>query len=200
MKFVIISGSHRAQSQSERVAHYIADTVRASKGEAAVISLANNPLPLWDEGVWGDDPKWKELWGPISKELRSADALVVVSPEWSGMVPPGLKNFFLLCSTADVGHKPALIVSVSSGIGGSYPVAELRVSSYKNTRLVYIPEHVIVRNVEEVLHGPTASGERDESTRARIGYGIRVLSEYAKALKGVRESGVIDHKNFPFGM
>lgn len=200
MKFAIIAGSHRTQSQSDRVANYVAEQIKAAHGEATVISLANNPLPLWDEGVWGDDPKWATVWGPISKELRSADALVVVTPEWSGMVPPGLKNFFLLCSSADIGHKPALIVSISSGVGGSYPVTELRTSSYKNTRLVYIPEHVILRNVEEVLSGPTANGERDESARARIGYGLRVLKEYAIALKGVRESGVIDHKSFPFGM
>lgn len=30
-----------------------------------------------------------------AKELKNSDALVVVSPEWSGTVPPGLKNFFL---------------------------------------------------------------------------------------------------------
>lgn len=200
MKFIVVSGSHRQNSQSDRVANYIATQLRAAHGDAHVISLANNPLPLWDEGVWNNDPKWKEVWGPISQELRSADALVVVSPEWSGMVPPGLKNFFLLCSTADVGHKPALIVSISSGVGGSYPVTELRTSSYKNTRIVYIPEHVIIRNVEEVLHGETATAERDESTRSRLGYALRVLKEYSSALKGVRESGVIDHKNFPFGM
>jgi len=200
MKFVVVSGSHRQNSQSDRVANYIATHVRAGHVDAHVISLANNPLPLWDEGVWGDDPKWKEVWGPVSQELRAADALVVISPEWSGMVPPGLKNFFLLCSTADVGHKPALIVSVSSGVGGSYPVTELRTSSYKNTRIVYIPEHVIIRNVEEVLHGETAAGERDEATRSRLAYALKVLKEYATALKGVRESGVIDHKSFPFGM
>lgn len=200
MKFVIVSGSHRQNSQSDRVSNYIATQIRAAGGDASVISLANNPLPLWDEGVWGDDPKWKELWGPISQELRAADGLVVVSPEWSGMVPPGLKNFFLLCSTADVGHKPALIVSISSGVGGSYPVTELRISSYKNTRIVYIPEHVILRNVEDILRDDTATGERDESARSRLGYALNVLKEYASALKGVRESGVIDHKSFPFGM
>lgn len=200
MKFIIVSGSHRSNAQSDRVANYIAEELRAAHDDAAIVSLANNPLPLWDEGVWGDDPKWKSLWGPISKELRAADALVVVTPEWSGMVPPGLKNFFLLCSSGDVGHKPALIVSISSGVGGSYPVTELRISSYKNTRILYIPEHVIIRNVEDLLHSGAAAGERDESTRSRISYGLKVLREYGSALKLVRESGVIDHKSFPFGM
>ena len=60
-------------------------------------SLSGNPLPLWDEGVWSGDAKWTAVWKPVATELKSSDGLVVVSPEWSGMVPPGLKNFFLLC-------------------------------------------------------------------------------------------------------
>jgi len=200
MKIAIVSGSHRAESQSDRVAHFLGVEVSRAGGEPDIISLSKNPLPLWDEGVWSNDPKWAEVWGPISKRLKGCDALVLVTPEWAGMVPPGLKNFLLLCSPAEVGHKPALIVSVSSGIGGSYPVAELRTSSYKNNRIVYIPEHVIVRNVEEVLHGETSSGDRDESTRARLRYGVTILSEYAQALRSVRASAAIDHKNFPFGM
>jgi NAD(P)H-dependent FMN reductase len=200
MKVAIVSGSHRAESQSDRVARFIAQEVHIAEGVADSISLSNNPLPLWDEGMWSGDPKWIAAWRPISERLKACDALVLISPEWAGMVPPGLKNFLLLCSPAEVGHKPALIVSVSSGIGGSYPVAELRVSSFKNNRLVYIPEHVIVRNVEEVLHGDVPAGERDQATRARLRYGISILREYARALKSVRASGAIDHKNFPFGM
>jgi len=67
---------------------------------------------------------WR-LWGPIAKQLKSSDALVVVAPEWSGMVPPGLKNFFLLCGADVLAHKPGLIVTVSAGLGGSYPVNSL---------------------------------------------------------------------------
>ena len=73
---------------------------------------------------------------------------MVIAPEWHGQVPAGLKNFFLICGRAEVGHKPALITTVSSGDGGAYPVAELRMSSYKNNRICYIPEQLIIRNVE----------------------------------------------------
>ena len=84
------------------------------------------------------------------------DELVVMSPEWSGMVPAGLKNFFLLCGADHLAHKPGLIVGVSASLGGSYPIAELRTSSYKNTRLCYIPDHVIVRNVGQMLKADRA--------------------------------------------
>ena len=200
MKIAIISGSHRENSQSERVARYIHKELTSRQIESQVISLAKNPLPLWDEEVWGKDNKWHELWGPISSTLVASSAFVIVSPEWAGMVPPGLKNFLLLCGTREVGHKPALIVSVSSGIGGSYPVAELRVSSYKNNRLVYIPEQVIVRDVESMFKTEYPDADRDTRMRERLQYALNLLTEYSRALTLVRESGAINHQAFPFGM
>lgn len=200
MRIVIISGSHRKKSESARVADYISSELKSNRVENEIVSLAANPLPLWDEGVWSESAEWQQSWYPIAEKLQAASGFVVVSPEWSGMVPPGLKNFFLLCGVEEVAHKPALIVSVSSGIGGTYPVAELRSSSYKNNRIVYLPEHVIVRDVGNVLQSAEPAGDRDSETRKRISYGLRLLTEYSKALGLVRESGVVDHSEFPYGL
>lgn len=201
MKITVISGSHRPNSESERVGKYIErELTKSGLATAHLFSLANNPLPLWDEGVFSGAEQWKKVWSPISDQLKSSDGFVVIAPEWSGMVPAGLKNFFLLCGGGELAHKPAMIVGVSSGIGGTYPIAELRTSSYKNTRIVYTPDHVIVRNSAAMLKGDTPSDQHDQSLRARITYSLKVLAEYSKALAGVRESGVLDYKSFPFGM
>lgn len=200
MKVSIIVGSHRHESQSARVGHFAEAELKKLGVETYVFSLADNPLPLWDEGVWQGTEQWSKIWSPISKQLKESSAIVVVAPEWSGMVPAGLKNFFLLCSSAEIGHKAGLLIGVSSEVGGSYPIAELRMSSYKNTRLCYIPDHVIVRSVEKMLIGDTPADSHDEQVRARITYCLKLLKEYGKALDSVRESGVIDYKNFPHGM
>ncbi|NWG13469.1 MAG: NAD(P)H-dependent oxidoreductase [Acidobacteria bacterium] len=201
MKISIIAGSHRREAESARVARYIEDVLgRIGVDRTYLFSLSGNPLPLWDEGVWEGDPKWSSLWVPIAGELGSSDGFVIVAPEWSGMVPAGLKNFFLLCGGDLLAHKPGLIVAVSASLGGAYPVVELRASSYKNTRICYIPDHVIVRNVGRMLKGDQPADEHDASLRARIEYSLRVLLEYARALRSVRESGVVDLKRFPFGM
>lgn len=201
MKIAIISGSHRPQGESHRVARYIQNQLQALGVEDVYLfTLADNPLPLWDEGLWGDDPKWKALWGPVADQLRAAEGLVIVSPEWSGMVPAGLKNFFLLCDKELLAHKPGLIVTLSASMGGAYPVAELRSSSYKNTRICYIPDHVIIRNVGRMLHGPEPADEHDAAVRQRLSYCLKVLLEYTKALRAVRSSGVVDLKTFPYGM
>jgi len=95
-----------------------------------------------------------------------------------------------------------MIVSVSSGIGGSYPVAELRMSSYKNSRLCYIPEHVIIRDVETVLNEDKSKNDErsDPYIRERLLWALNILQEYGKALKLVRDSGATETDKFGNGM
>ena len=104
----------------------------------------NTPAEKKDgKGVWG------ETWNSISENLSNADGFILVVPEYGGMATPAAKNIFLLSGNGEFAHKPGLIVSISSGNGGAYPIAELRSSSYKNTHIMWIPENIIIRNVEE---------------------------------------------------
>jgi NAD(P)H-dependent FMN reductase len=202
MKYAIISGSHRPQSQSGKVARYIAARLTGLNPDASslVLDLGQTPLPLWDESIWQGDPKIVNVWKPVSTELKSSDAAIVIAPEWGGMVPAALKNFFLFAADGSLYHKPGLIVGVSASRNGAYPVAELRVSSYKNTHIQYITEHVIIRQVGDVLNEETPQSDDDAALRQRLDYSLAVLTEYAKALQSVRTSGVLNRKDYPFGM
>jgi len=203
IQYAIISGSHRQNSESAKVAHFCEYLIKKNQPDAQteVIELTGNPLPLWDESQWDDDPKWNNNWIPIRDKLRRAEAFVVVSPEWNGMVPAGLKNLFLFCSNQELGHKPGLIVTVSATMGGAYPNAELRMSGYKNTRICYIPDHVIVRYAPKVLNDfDHPASTDDERIRIRLDYSLKILREYALALKQVRASPVINFKDFASGM
>ena len=51
----------------------------------------------------------------------------------------------IACGSGEFAHKPGLIVSISSGNGGAYPISELRSSSYKNSHILWIPENIIIR-------------------------------------------------------
>ena len=202
MRFFILSGSHRQEAQTLKVAKYVQSVLtREHPGaETHLFSLSGNPLPLWDEAVGGAPDT---VWDPISAELQAADALVVLTPEWGGMATPGVKNFLLNCTAAEIGHKPGLIVTVSASRGGSYPVAELRMSGTKNNRLCWIPEHVIIHHAEQNLNDPDDTPDLDKEDamqRKRLRYALNVLAEYGQALKQVRESGIIDHKTFRSGM
>lgn len=200
MKVCLVAGSHRKKSQTLKVGKFLAKTLEEKGIETLLFDLGGSPLPLWEPAMWEKDSEIKKFWLEYSVGIGSADAYIFLSPEYAGMASPALKNFFLFLTGGDISHKPGLIITVSSGMGGSYPNAELRMSSYKNTRIVYLPDHVIVRHVESVLNSETPEGKDDEYIRVRLNYTLNVLVEYAKALTTVRQSGVIDIKTYPFGL
>jgi NAD(P)H-dependent FMN reductase len=202
MHIAIISGSHRNNSQSGRIGRYLETALKKidDSTTTTTIDLAGNPLPLWDESAWQPGSALQKLWQPIAEKLRAADGFIVISPEWAGMVPAGLKNFFLFATPKDVGHKPALIVGVSASRGGAYPVEELRISSYKNNKISYLPEHLIVRDAEKMFVGDSAATPEDGYIRNRADFALKILLGYTSALQTVRASGVTEHKDFPFGM
>ncbi len=197
---VLISGSHRQNSQSRKVANYAAANITRLNPAVTtdIIDLAGNPLPLWDGEGSKPDSATGKVWQPMAARLQKADGLVVISPEWHGMVPAGLKNFFLHATGKEVGHKPAMIISVSAGHGGTYPVAELRMSSYKNSRIVYTPDHVILQNVTNILNGDTEADKTDGYLRRRIEFGLRTLLAYTEAFKSIRAAG-LDNPEFANG-
>lgn len=208
MKITIVSGSHRTPSQSMKVAHFIERTLLDKKfcDEVDIVDLAGEfgspVIPLWDEGIWEGEEHWAEILTPISKGLAESDAFVIIAPEYHGQAPSALKNFFLMWGKGELAHKPAMLVAVSSADGGSYPIAELRMSSYKNNRICYIPEHMIIRNVESVLNEKAEdnNSDADEYFRGRIAFNLEILKEYAVALQSVRKSGVTFKDAYKNGM
>ena len=204
MKLVIISGSQRTESQSAKVAQYLechADIF----DEVSHIELCRYHLPFWD----GDEVSKNDNssdWQHICEQLSQADGFILITPEWGGMATPILKNFLLMATTAETGHKPALLISVVNGISGAYPIAELRMNALKNNKLVAIPDHLIIRNVENVLNYPSESilEQREINLRARIGYSLAMLHQYCHALTMVRINTLSDRypnqQEYAYGM
>ncbi len=204
MRLLIVSGSQRAQSQSAKVAKYMSSAA-TGYSEVSHIELCRFDLPFWD-----GEPESKSTegspWTMISHKVRRADALILITPEWGGMASPLLKNFLLMCDNQDTAHKPALLVSVVSGISGAYPIAELRMNALKNNKMVALPDHLIIRNVNEVLNTNTSldiaslnckhniEDQREIDLRARIDYSLHMLNQYSGALIGIRKR----HESTPY--
>jgi len=188
VKIGIIIGSIRKKSQSDRIGKYISELLKNSNLSVEVdyFSLRDLKVPLWNEEKWESGSELKKFWKPISDRLKSCQGFVVISPEWAGMVPPHLKNFLLMCDGGELAHKPAQLIAVSSGTGGAYPVAELRMSGYKNNFLWWMPDHMILRQVES-LFTSTPPTDLDSRLTARLNYGLEFMIETAKAVVPVRE-------------
>lgn len=193
MKIAIISASTRNNSQSRKVSDYLSSCLIKFNIENNIIDLNKKRLPLYDDSGKG---LWKKSWKEISNLLKKSDGFIFVSPEWDGMFSVGLHNMFHYLDK-ELADKPVLIVGVSAGRGGRYPLQQMRTMGYKNKSFVIIPESLYYDYVEKNL----VNGKLTDSLMiGRTDYALKVLIEYAKALIAVRKSGIIDYKKFPNGL
>lgn len=199
----IIVGSHRKDSQSAKVGRFLTAALERRSGVTAwTLDLGKTPLPMWDEELWNEGEQWASL-GALKAQLNDSEAFVVIAPEWHGMTPAALKNFFLLWPAGnELSHKPALPCAVSAGDGGAYVIAELRMSSYKNNRLCWLPENLIARQVKGICNEDETLNDGSLQSRfsERSEYAIDLLIAYAKALRDIRATGIIDHETFMNGV
>lgn len=83
MQFLVVTGSHRPESQLGKIGCYIEHLVAEHHPavETTLLDLGRTPMPLWNESLWTEAPLGFDRWLPISKSLEQCDALVVVAPE-----------------------------------------------------------------------------------------------------------------------
>lgn len=194
MQITIISGSHSVDSQSARVADYLRsrllDLPLGCDVQVGLHDLGAEPLALWQPGIPGLNPQQANM-------CRSADAYILISPDWHGMATPALKNWFYFLEQAWMEHKPVLLVGVSSGQGGLYPIMDLRAFAFKNFRPCYLPEHLVIRDVRQQL---PFEGDIAQPLGERIDYCLQLLAVYAAGLTQVRAQLPERSAAFAFGM
>jgi NAD(P)H-dependent FMN reductase len=202
MKYVVISGSHRENSQSEKVSNWLLRQLEKRNNHVELLNLSRNPFPLWNQSFWESGSDLQKLMQPTIDLLKIADGLIIVSPEWGGMVPAGLKNLLLYLGQDIIGHKPCLLVGISAVKGGSYPIVELRMSGYKNSKMVYIPDHLVIQEVTGVLNDDTleTDNKADAYIKKRALFSLDVLETYTKTFISIRENKEIFNTDYKFGM
>ena len=91
VKVLIVPGSNRSASLNVKLAGHIARELSLMGAAATRISLADYPMPIYD----GDDEARSGIPEPAHKliaQFKAHDAVVIVSPEYNGSIPPLLKN------------------------------------------------------------------------------------------------------------
>jgi NAD(P)H-dependent FMN reductase len=134
------------------------------------------------------------------QKMADSDGIIVVTPEWGGAASPILRQFILMSEKESFSHKPVVVFGVSAThTGGIRPLEDIK-HTFKNSRGVFLPEPIVINDVNNFLIGEERSEKREEYITKRTDYALNLLVEYSKALKQVRESGVIDHETYPHGM
>ena len=117
-KIALLVGSLRKDSSNKKVARSIC-ALRGDNLECSVVEIGD--LPLYNEDLDKNPP---EQWVRLRDQVRAADGVLFVSPEYNRGVPGVLKN------AIDVGsrpygqsvfdQKPAAIVTASPGSVGGF--------------------------------------------------------------------------------
>jgi len=112
MKIEIISGSPRQGSITYRIARHLQEALK-EKGETGLIDVRDYDLPFVQE-VWSTREKVPAEFKDLGERIFSADAFILVSPEYNGGYSPALKN--LLDHFPKQSHK---VFGIATGTDGA---------------------------------------------------------------------------------
>ena len=116
MKIEIISGSPRHESLTVRVAKFLQKYLSEnSEHEVNIIDVREYSLPPVQK-VWMSLEHVSEEWKGLGERMFSADAFILVTPEYNGGYSPAMKN--LLDHFPKQSHKPFGIATASPGVMG----------------------------------------------------------------------------------
>lgn len=199
MKYLIVSGSSRPNNQSSRIAAWMERELQAQGDETVVLDLEHVWMPESDPStLWDKNSEETHKFQPTKHYLEWCDGVVVVCPEWDGMLPGRIINFFH-CVGKSLAYKPALIVTNSNRMGGAFPEVILRGFASKNTRILWLPEHLIVReNETKFMDEPKDNADIYIQKRAR--FCLRMLRLATEKWTPSRPELLDILKEFPNGM
>lgn len=131
MHIVILSASVRIERKSHRVALFFQEYIRNNNlASSEIVDLSQYQFPIFNERL-------KFQTAPIAlaldfaDKIRSADGIIIVTPEYNGGYPASLKNAIDLLIDEWV-RKPIAISTVSNGdFGGSQVITSLQFSLWK---------------------------------------------------------------------
>lgn len=153
-KIVIISSSVRVGRMSNRVALYFKKYLEENKLAAAeILDLNEYQFPVFDERLkYQTNPSTQTL--EFAEKIKTADGILIVTPEYNGGYPAALKNVTDLLY--DEWHrKPTAIATVSGGgFGGTQVITSLQFSLWK-MRAWTVPAMFPVPKVQDAFdeHG-----------------------------------------------
>ncbi|HYF32915.1 MAG TPA: NADPH-dependent FMN reductase [Chitinophagaceae bacterium] len=117
MKIAILLGSIRVGRQTHKIAYYVQQKLQERGIDTVMIDLASQPLPFMEERSHHQRPQTGQI-ASMGTQLKTADAILLVSPEYHGSFTGVLKNA-LDYYWSEFARKPMGVIATGSGrMGG----------------------------------------------------------------------------------
>jgi len=157
-KLLVIIGSTRPTRSADLVIPWLTEKVSQHAAfDAELVDLRDWPLPIFAEhfGTIGDftDPSYSD---PVVKawnnKIKSADAYVIVTPEYNHSVPGGLKNAIdSVWVSFGFRNKPVAFVSYAGGQTGGVRAIEHLAHVFIEAEAAPIRNSVVIPYVREAF-------------------------------------------------
>ena len=170
LKIAIISGSVRIGRQSHHVALYLQKYLTETQlAGTEILDLKEFNFPVLEERLAYTATPTDEM-KKFSEKISTADAVIVVSPEYNSGYPAAVKNAIDLIYN-EWYRKPVGLVTVSSGpFGGIHALTQLQTVFIK-VRAVLAPAYFPVPNVQTTFSEdgtPTDKAATDKRAAAFV--------------------------------
>lgn len=123
----------------------------------------------------------------MGEQIKAADGLIIVSPEYNYSIPGGLKNaidWISRLSPQPIAGKPVAIQTASTGLlGGARAQYHLRQSLVFLDAAVLNKPEVMVRQAADKVNAETLE-LTDEATRNAIAGQLKAFAIFARRFKG----------------
>jgi NAD(P)H-dependent FMN reductase len=147
MNIVVISGSPRKNSVTNRVALYLEKALKAkTSSNVGLIDVRDWNLPLL-QTVFTSIDKTPDEFKPLAELMFAADAFVLVTPEYNGSYSPALQN--LLDHFPKQMHKAFGVVTASVGVMGGMRASQQLLLLICALFGVPCPNMLIIGNVDK---------------------------------------------------
>ena len=147
---VILSSSVRIKRNSNRVSLYLKKYIETHQlATAEIVDLNEYQFPIFNERLkFQTNPSPQTI--EFSEKIKSANAVIIVTPEYNGGYPAALKNVVDLLSD-EWYRKPIAISTVSSGnFGGTQVITSLQFTLWK-LKAWTVPAMFPVPNVQDAF-------------------------------------------------
>lgn len=179
-KIVVLSSSVRIGRKSDRVASFFMNYIKANNiGEAVLVDLHEINFPIFHERLkFLQDPPASLI--DFSETIKSADGIVLVTPEYNGGYPASLKNAIDVLGVDVWARKPIAISTVSAGaFGGMNVITSIQFSLWKLGACT-VPSLFPVPTVDKAFDENGNPSDK-EGTEKRAGRFIDELRYYMEA-------------------
>lgn len=198
LRLLFIAGSARQGSLNLRLANAAAALARDAGASVEALDLRALQLPLYDGDLEAASGV-PEAALRLLESIRSADALLLVTPEYNGFPTPLLINAFDWLSRlgpadgrpaglAATANKPVALLSASPGpLGGLRSMNFLRQYLQMAFAMIVVPQQFALSRAHEAFDAEGAL--KEERARSTVSGVLSALGELATALRASRTPG-----------